>query len=756
MAFKYNSYDHYYQFSQLTDFLKEVGELELVRQNERLEYYNVPAAFDIETSSVYDGNVKFATMYVWQFGLNGVSIIGRTWLEFKQLLSQLTKHFELSHRKRLIVYVHNLAYEFQFMRKHIKWAKDNSGNDVVFSLKKRRPIYALAECGIEFRCSYFLSNCALSYIGAEMLFKYPVQKMVGDLDYKMVRHSATPLSHKEIEYCLNDIRVVMSFIQEKIENDGSIIEIPLTNTGYVRKFTRKYCMGDFEKDPEVGRKKGMEYRAIMRNLQITSYKEYSQLKSAFAGGFTHASPTKSRRGQGRLPYYTNVGSADLSSSYPYTMVSSYFPMSSSTFIGDVIYPDQFQKLIDNYCCLFTVTIYDIYQIFPWESYISVSKCTDKSDYYIAQNGRLCEADYVTLNVTELDFDIISKVYGWSKIEVTNMRVYERGYLPAAFILSILELYAAKTTLKGVADKIIEYMIKKGMLNSDYGMAVTDIVRDDAIYCDGEWDSIEADAFSQLTRYNRGYTRFLFYPWGVWVTAHARHNLWDAIFEFGEDYIYADTDSIKGLNFDKHEHFFKLYNAKVKTKLYFMCDWYGIDKSMVMPSTKDGVPKLIGVWEREEDYAKFRTIGAKRYLYEYKSGKLGLTVSGVNKNYALPYLLHKYCNFDYDLCKLAYSTDPRQKEEQKAALKKLLGMHTQKTYKPIFEAFDDSLEIPPGYSGKSIHTYIDVMYACPVTDYFGESKTCFELSYTHLEPTGYYFSMALEYLEYLSGVCITVE
>ena len=142
MAFKYNSYDHYYQFSQLTEFLEEVGKLELVQQNERLEYYNVPAAFDIETSSVYDGNVKFATMYIWQFGLNGVCIIGRTWLEFKKLLSQLTSYLELSHRKRLIVYVHNLAYEFQFMRKYIKWAKDNSGNDVVFSLKKRRPIYA--------------------------------------------------------------------------------------------------------------------------------------------------------------------------------------------------------------------------------------------------------------------------------------------------------------------------------------------------------------------------------------------------------------------------------------------------------------------------------------------------------------------------------------------------------------------------------------------------------------------------------------
>ena len=337
-----------------------------------------------------------------------------------------------------------------------------------------------------------------------------------------------------------------------------------------------------------------------------------------------------------------------------------------------------------------------------------------------------------------------------------MRVYERGYLPGAFIMSILELYAAKTTLKGVKDKIIEYMIKKGMLNSDYGMAVTDIVRDDAIYLDGNWDSIEADKVSQLTRYNRGYTRFLFYPWGVWVTAHARHNLWEAIFEFGEDYIYADTDSIKGLNFDKHQKFFDVYNAKVRTKLYTMCSWYGIDTKLVSPKTNKGVPKLIGVWEREENYVKFRTIGAKRYLYEYESGELGLTVSGVNKNYALPYLLWKYCGFDYELCKLAYSTDPRLKTEAEEAMKKVIDLHKLKSYKPIFDAFDDSLVIPPGYSGKSIHTYVDIMYAAPVTEYFGETKFCFEESYTHLEPTGYEFSMAAEYLEYLAGVYVMVE
>lgn len=751
MDFKYNSYDHYYTISQLAEFFDEVGDLDIIEKSETLSYYNCAAAFDIETSSTYYKNSKFATMYIWQFGLNGVSIIGRTWNEFSQLMDSLVERLELNHHRRLIIYVHHLAYEFQFMRKRIKWKKDNKGNDAIFSLKKRRPIYALTDSGIEFRCSYFLSNCALSYIGAEMLFKYPVQKQVGDLDYNLVRHSETPLTDTEIEYCLNDIRVVMSFIQEKIEADGSILDIPLTNTGYVRKFTRAYCMGDYEEDEALSRKRGMEYRAIMRTLKINSEKEYAQLKSAFAGGFTHASPTKSMTGGNGKSYWENVGSADLASSYPYTMVSSYFPMSSSTFIGDVVYPEHFSQLIEHYCCLFTITIYGLYQIFPYESYISVSKCTDKSDDVISQNGRICEASYITLNCTELDFDIISQVYGWEDIVVTNMRVYERGYLPYPFIMSILELYAAKTTLKGVPEKVIEYMIKKGMLNSDYGMAVTDIVRDDAIYCDGEWDSIEADAYSQLTSYNRGYTRFLFYPWGVWVTAHARHNLWKAIFEFGEDYIYADTDSIKGLNFDSHQHFFDVYNAHVKTKLFLMCDWYGISKSMVQPKTIDGVSKLIGVWEREENYSKFRTIGAKRYLYEYESGKLGLTVSGVNKNNALPYLLHHFCGFDYDLCKLAYTTDPRKRDEAKKAMKELLKQHEKIPYDTIFDNFDNALEIPPGYSGKSIHTYIDCEFGAFVTDYLGHKKLCFEKSYTHLEPTGYVFNMAAEYIEYLLGI-----
>lgn len=741
-------------FSEMDKFLEEVGELEILSKNSYLDYFNVPASFDIETTSTYVNGKKFAFMYIWQFGINGSVIYGRTWVEFSQLMSTIVKYFGINTSRRLIIYVHNLAYEFQFIRNRVKWEKDKYNNDVVFSLKKRRPIYALAASGIEFRCSYFLSNCNLLYIGAKMIFKYPVQKLSGDLDYSKIRNSKTKLSDQEINYCINDVRVVMSYIQEKIENEGSILEIPLTNTGYVRKFTRDYCMGKFIDDPVLAKKRGFEYRSEMRALKISSEKEYSQLKSAFAGGFTHASPLKSRWGEDNKSYYTNVGSADLSSSYPYTMVSSYFPMSSGRFLGEVKKPKQFKALLSKYCCLFTVTFTGIYQVFEAESYISVSKCTSISDDYIAQNGRLCEASYCTINITELDFDIISQVYDWQEIHIFNMRIYERGYLPKSFIMSVLELYAAKTTLKGVPDRAVEYLIKKGMLNSTYGMAVTDIVRDDAIYCNGEWDSIEADSSSQLNDYNHNYTRFLFYPWGVWVTAHARHNLWEAILEFGEDFIYADTDSIKGKNFDDHSLFFMKYNATVKRKLFLMCDYYHIPKRYVQPKTIENKSKLIGVWEIEESYVKFRTLGAKRYLYEYENGLLGLTVSGVNKNFALPYLIHKYCHIDYDLCRTAYNDDPRYEDEAKKAKKKLQEMRID--YTQVFDNFDDSLIIPPGYSGKSIHTYVDVPFSAMITDDYGNTTIQFEKSYTHLEPTGYVFSMPVDYMNFLMGVTPGIE
>lgn len=212
-------------FKFIKQIAVELPSYETIVTNKDIEYYNVPAGFDIETSSFYSNGIvapenKRAIMYHWQFGINDTVTTGRTWEELKQLLDWIVWTLDLSLNTRLVVYVHNLPYEWQFMRKQFEWAD-------VFLLEERKPVYAVTTSGIEFRCSLKLSGGkSLKNVGKD-LQKYKVEKMVGDLDYSVIRTPLTPLTAKELKYCENDIRVILSYIQEKIEQDGDITKIPL-------------------------------------------------------------------------------------------------------------------------------------------------------------------------------------------------------------------------------------------------------------------------------------------------------------------------------------------------------------------------------------------------------------------------------------------------------------------------------------------------------------------------------------------------
>lgn len=766
-----DSFSHVYNMGHVNDFLTDaIGparDIEIV-ESKRTEYFNIPAAFDIEASSWMTGNYEddnvrhFATMYIWQFGLNGSVIFGRTWDEFGYLIEKLEKVLHLNKKRHLIIYIHNLGYEFQWIRRWFDW-------DKVFAIKNRRPVYAISG-GIEFRCSYFLSNYALAYIGEELLQKYPVHKLVGDLDYRLIRHSATPLTPKELAYCFNDVKVLMSYIQEKIENDGDITKIPLTNTGYVRNYCRSECFGTSvsQLTEEEIKKITLNYRAIMKSLQVQSNDEYEQLRRAFMGGFTHTSILHSNE----VMY--DVGSADLTSSYPYTMVAQYFPMTRFNYIGTVNDPDILKKLLDNYCCIFDIEFNDLKPRVEFENIISTSRCYHIDKDTKVNNGRIISSKCCRTTITELDFDNIARFYEWSSIKVVNMRTAHRGYLPKDLIMAVLDLYEAKTSLKGVAGKEIEYLVSKGMINAAFGMMVTNIVRGEYAYDSDEgWCKFEADVEKQLNNYNKNFNRFLYYGWGVWVTAHARHNLFSAIYEFGADYVYSDTDSIKGINFDDHTQYFIEYNKQVKNSLITMCAALGIPYSKCAPKTRKGETKTIGVWDIEEGYLRFKAVGAKRYLYEYPNHQLQMTVGGLNKSQAVPYLLWKYgggssewCE-DYSadwlddhlierdkyytpfqqLARLAYSRAPLHSEALEYLLSPLMSLN----YDPIFFIFGEGMYIPPKHTGKQTVDYIDNGFTAICTDYLGVASIVSERSAVYMEEQNYKMSITDEYRDLLRGI-----
>lgn len=276
-------YVGYFQYNELEYVLELVRPFfRFAYTNKKLKYFNIPCSFDIETTSFYDNEEKRAIMYEWTFGIMGLCIIGRTWSEFEYLIDQLSKILDLNENKRLICYIHNESFEFQFMRKHFSWNK-------VFAIGEREPIYAITESGVEFRCSLKLSGYKLETLGKQLI-KYPCKKLVGYLDYNKIRHSKTLLKpDTEILYCLNDVKVVMCYIMETIERcKYSIAQIPLTKTGFVRNYCRNMCFYEEGKAHKDSFKR-LDYKRLINKLTLES-DEYKQLKRAFAGGFTHANP----------------------------------------------------------------------------------------------------------------------------------------------------------------------------------------------------------------------------------------------------------------------------------------------------------------------------------------------------------------------------------------------------------------------------------------------------------------------------------
>lgn len=688
-------------FLKLYDVLPEI---ELIRDNKKREYYNTPAAFDIETTSFYQGEKapenKRAIMYHWQFGIHNIVTTGRTWNEFLNFTSMLKNFLDLSNDKRLLVYVHNLPYEFQFVRKMFKWEE-------VFILSKRKPVYANAY-GLEFRCSLKLSGGkSLANVGKDLV-KYKVEKAVGNLDYNVIRTPLTPLTDKELLYCENDIRVILCYIQEKIEQDGDITRIPLTNTGYVREYCRKECFSRWK-----------PYRKMMDLLTLEP-SEYSQLKRAYQGGFTHANAHYVRK------VLENVGSHDFASSYPAVMVLEKFPMTKAKKVTNGIGEKDFIELLLSNCCLFDIEIWWIVPKLHHEHPLSKYKCF-VFENGVVDNGRVVMAEHLITTITEQDFFVLSEFYSWDKFEIRNLRVYEKGYLPTKFVYSILKLYADKTELKDVEGKEINYMISKNMINAGYGMMVTDPIRDDLKYIDDVFYTIPKNLEEGIEKYNKNIRRFLYYPWGVWVTSYARANLFSGIIELGKDYVYSDTDSVKSLNTEKHVTYFENYNKLVEEKIKRSAAHHHFSTSLYIPETKKGKKKPIGFWDDEGVYEKFKTLGAKRYLtfkhevntyvedgikFQLTEPKYMITLAGSNKLKTTAYL--------------RTTSDP-------------------------FKSFDNELIVPPDKSGRIILTYIDEETEGDIVDCNGIPYHYHELSSVHMETSEYSLSMAEEFIRYIEGV-----
>ena len=543
-------------------------------KGKRKKYDNTIYTFDIETTSFLILNneqipaVKYlqlskkeqeecifmSNMYIWMFGINDEVYYGRTWEEFKGFLIRL-ENWGTDCKK--YVFVHNLAYEFQFLRNIF-----NMKN--VFARKSRKPIkFELEDFNIEFRCSYMMSNCSLEKLAD--VYKLDVKKLVGNLDYSLMRNSKTELTEKELAYCENDCLVVYKYIEKELETYETMKSLPLTSTGHVRKELKN----KIEKDYSYINK-------VRRSVNVDGH-VYNLLIDAFAGGYTHANWIYADE------VIKNVNSYDFTSSYPYVMLTEKYPASEFRKIGVT----KIEQMKSCFAYIVHVKFTNI-KCKYYNNFISQSKCKKiyKGRY---DNGRVMGAEELEIVLTDVDLKFIFETYEFESYEFLECYYSIYDYLPKQFLEFILEKYINKTKFKNVEGKEVEYALEKAKFNSLYGMTVTNNIKDEVIFeNDNGWSekAISNEKIQELLEKEKK-LGFLSFSYGVWVTAYARYNLLSNLIKLDEYVIYADTDSLKlrdGFDIEVINN----YNKSVIEKIKKVSNELEIDINKFCPTDSKGI------------------------------------------------------------------------------------------------------------------------------------------------------------------------
>ena len=561
-------------------------------------------SFDIEVTRFEE--IEQSVMFVWQFSIdNKIVIIGRTWSEFIHMLHQLKEQLS---GLRLLVYCHNLSFEFQYLAGIYDFS-----NREVFATDSRKILKCSMYNCFEFRCSYKLFNMSLEAVTKKFNCLY-TKRSGQEFDYTKKRTSKTSLTREELLYCVYDVMGVVESVKAALKLHGdNLYTIPFTQTGYVRREAKKNQRGVT-----------FEVRDCFPDLEL-----YKVLKAAFRGGNTHAN----RFFAGEV--LNKVHGNDVSSEYPAQQVLEQYPRTPFREIGAAsLTPRYIDKMIERgYAILMIVDFHDIelrtwYNGFP---YLPTAKAIGKPLNVQADNGRILKAGYYRTALTDLDYKIAISQYQAGRIEIVKAWISNYGPMYDGIIELNKELFTAKTELKGIKGQELYYNKAKEQLNAIYGMScqsplTTEILFSHFLY--KKKDCIEEEVLEAARK-----RAFLPYQMGVWTTAHARTELQKFIDRAGEMAVYCDTDSLMFLGDVNFSDFNEDYKRRC---LDSGPGAYAIDKN--------GIIHFMGVFESEDvkgagcKFERFITLGAKRYAFEKPvfpeigppKLELGITVSGVAK------------------------------------------------------------------------------------------------------------------------------
>lgn len=605
--FTYN--DKHYSYIKYQDLTtKDLPRRKTYKQSKFLDF---GCGFDIETSKVPDEKLSF--MYIWQFSIDYLTIIGRTWEEFTELLNMLSKFYKLSKNVKLLVFVHNFSFEFSFIKRQLEWQEGS-----LFAMDKRKIVKATTKNFIEFRDSMLLTNMSLEKLAKN--FNTGLEKLKGDLDYSVLRFSDTELTNEELAYCINDVQILQRFYHSYVKEEfvSKQLKIPLTSTGVVRDELKR----NFKHLPKKERTK---LQKLLQRSQPDEKLYKVMIEWLYRGGFVHSNVMMAAR----TLTLNDFRGVDEKSAYPAIALQEKVPygFTQRTPLWWYMNKDNKRYLKDN-AYIVTLRFKNIRTITN-HTLESKNKIYEMSQDATFDNGRLIKASSITVVLNEIDFECYQLMYTWDNVECLTCHSAIKKELPEY----VKDLFLKYFSLKEELPDGYERNKVKAKVNSLYGMMVTRLYSMDYSFNEelGVFDEVTTDkSYEELTK-----DLILLPQWGIWITSIARRRLLGLVVKFGDDDLYNDTDSCKIQNYIGNKWAIDSHNDRIRR----------INKTMYVGQYKRELFKDLGCFEDEGKMFYFRCLGAKRYMYtKIKKGKLytEVVVAGMRKG-----ALQKYCK-DNDL------------------------------------------------------------------------------------------------------------
>ena len=510
-----------------------------------------------------------------------------------------------------IIYVHNLSYDYMFLRKFLN--KEWGAPVKQLNTKPHYPVELVYGNGLILRDSLILAQRSIEKWGEDLGAEH--QKAVGKWDYDKIRHQRDGLTDDELLYICNDVLCgveCLSILRGTIHKTHR--GMPYTATGIPRGELREIAHPHHQ------------HEWCVENYEYWSYKICERF---YHGGYAHNN--RNRKGD-----IVSARALDFSSSYPTTMLLEKFPWEKWCKLSGNPTAEWILSRSDREAFLFRVNVAKVRLKNYWFPMppLQLSK-VDLIYDAVVDNGRILKAGFVSMYMNEIMLELFRELYDYDELEISDCMFAAKRYLPDWMTQYIYQLFIDKTMLKGRDP--VQYAIAKAKLNSIYGMCVQKVEKPDIIEdaSTGIYTITQPEGDEVFNREVKKRSTFLWYPVGCWVTSYAMRNL----FKLGacardpatgkadpDAWLYSDTDSCYFMDYDPEK--VEAYNQRCRERL--------LERGF--PGVKhNGREYWLGVAELDGEYSEFRAWHSKCYAARYaddwegkEAGKLKITVAGVPK------------------------------------------------------------------------------------------------------------------------------